>query len=191
MLTPNTGYQRHTGAFAYWAADTGCFRNPDSFDLDRYLHWLATIQYPERCLFATAPDRFCNAETSLALSLPVLPRIRELALPAALVAQNGLMPETTPWNDIDVLFIGGDDTWKLGHEALTLCVEARRRGKQVHVGRVNSLRRLRTAQTMGARSADGTFLARGPDQNLPRMAHWLKALQEQPMFDFWQVDTVH
>jgi hypothetical protein len=35
------------------------------------------------------------------------------------------------------------------------------------------LRRLRYATSIGCHSADGTFLAFGPDRNLPRLLGWL------------------
>ena len=39
--------------------------------------------------------------------------------------------------------------------------------------RVNSLKRLRYAASIGCHSADGTCLAFGPDRNLPRLLGWL------------------
>lgn len=47
------------------------------------------------------------------------------------------------------------------------------------MGRVNSLRRLRLAQAMGCDSADGTYLAYGPDRNLPRLLGWLREINCQ------------
>jgi hypothetical protein len=47
-------------------------------------------------------------------------------------------------------------------------------GKGTHMGRVNSNRRLQYAATIGCDSADGTYLAFGPDQNLPRLLWWLR-----------------
>ncbi len=46
----------------------------------------------------------------------------------------------------------------------------------VHCGRVNSLKRLRYAASIGCQSADGTFLAYGPDRNLPVLLGWLHTL---------------
>lgn len=185
MLTPATGYARHTGSFAAFACDTGCFAQPERYDTGRYLRWLSGIPNPKRCLFATAPDVVCDAAATLRRSLPVLPLIRALGLPAALVAQNGLTVETTPWDELDALFLGGDTAWKLGHEASALVAAARAWGKHCHMGRVNSLRRLQAAAIMGCHSADGTFLARGPDKNLPLMRRWLDVLRVQPHFDLW------
>lgn len=163
-----------------WAADTGCFTQPDRHDDDRYLAWLGRRGlHAERCLFATAPDVVGDASATMRRSLPMLHRIRAAGYPAALVAQNGLVPDAVPWSDIDALFLGGTTAWKLGREAALLSAEARRRGIWVHMGRVNSLRRLILAETMGCDSADGTFLAFGPDKNIPRLRKWLAALSMQ------------
>ncbi|MGW9029334.1 hypothetical protein ACWGQ5_35460 [Streptomyces sp. NPDC055722] len=50
----------------------------------------------------------------------------------------------------------------------------------VHMGRVNSRRRLRIAQAFGCTSCDGTYLAFGPDANLPRLLAWMNELHNTP-----------
>ena len=47
------------------------------------------------------------------------------------------------------------------------------------MGRVNSLRRYRYAQAIGCTSVDGTFLAYGPDVNLPELLSWVSSIQHQ------------
>lgn len=44
---------------------------------------------------------------------------------------------------------------------------------RVHMGRVNTRNRMLAAKAMGCDSADGTYLAYGPDQNLPSLLAWL------------------
>lgn len=63
--------------------------------------------------------------------------------------------------------------WKVGTMAAAVTAEAKRRGKWVHMGRVNSEDRLTRAREMGCDSADGTYLAFGPDVNLPILLGWL------------------
>ena len=63
-----------------------------------------------------------------------------------------------PWDEFDCLFIGGADDFKEGPLVSDACREAKRRGKWVHMGRVNGLRRLRVAQEFGVDSVDGTYL---------------------------------
>lgn len=142
--------------------------------------WFAWVQtHPiEGCLFVTAPDVVGDAAATLAESLPWLPRIREAGYRAALVAQDGLEELEVPWDDMDALFIGGTTDWKMSAHARTLIAEAKRRGKWVHMGRVNSEKRFRYAHFLGCDSADGTFLAFGPDVNLPRLKQWLRATDQ-------------
>lgn len=65
--------------------------------------------------------------------------------------------------------------WKRGPVARQFVAEAKRRGKQVHMGRVNSAMMFRYAQAIGCDSADGTYLTFGPDENLPKLLGWLRA----------------
>lgn len=129
-----------------------------------------------RCLFAVAPDEPMDAHTTLRMSAPWLPRIRTLHVPAAFVAQDGSEAGLIPWEDVDLLFLGGTTAWKTGPAARWVTQQALDRSIPVHMGRVNSLKRLRLAQDFGCTSADGTFLAFGPDQNLPRLLSWLTAV---------------
>jgi hypothetical protein len=53
----------------------------------------------------------------------------------------------------------------------------------VHMGRVNSLKRLRYAEFIGVDSADGTVLTFGPDRRLPEVLGWVHTLKHHtPMF---------
>jgi hypothetical protein len=156
-----------------WAADTGCFNQPTAHNDDDYLHWLAR-RGPSRCLFATAPDVVGDATATLERSIPMLPRIRDVGYPAALVGQDGMTPAMVPWNDIDALFVGGTTGWKLGEAAAALVCEAKERGKWAHMGRVNSGRRVMHAKLIGCDSVDGTYLTFGPDVNGPRAARWMQ-----------------
>jgi hypothetical protein len=177
MDTPAQGNELPSGA--PWAADNGCYGKGYPGD-PIWLSWLASR--PRRrgpCLFAVAPDVVADAAATLWRSAPHLPVIRAHGYRAALVAQNGLEVLEVPWTDFDVLFIGGDTAWKLGPHARRLAYEAKRRGKHVHMGRVNSLRRLRYAAAIGCDSADGTYVKWGPDINLPKVLGWVRDLDTQ------------
>ena len=178
MNTPKNNYLIQDGWA--WAADNGCFGKGYPGD-DKWLAWLTKFSASQRkaCLFATAPDVVANAAMTLERSRPWLPVIRNLGYPAALVAQDGLISETTPWDSFDVLFIGGSTKWKLGDQAKALIVEAKRLGKPVHVGRVNSQRRFLAFAALGAASVDGTYLGFGPEQNTPKLLSWIRHHQTQ------------
>jgi hypothetical protein len=182
IITPKQGNRLPAGAA--WCADNGCFGKGYPGD-EAWIAWLAgfTPEERARCVFAVAPDVVGDAAATMDRSAPWPPRIRALGYPAAYVAQNGLEDLAVPWDDFDVLFIGGDTAWKLGPHARRLAAEAKRRGKGVHMGRVNSERRLRYAQAICCDTADGTFLVFGPDRNLPRLKTWLRGISHPSLLD--------
>jgi hypothetical protein len=171
MRTPNMGNRLLPGP---WGVDTGCYSagGERSFNVTRYLEWLAA-QPLGPCLFATAPDKVGDPVTTWERSAPILPELRKLGVRAALVGQDGLETLPVAWDAFDCFFIGGSTAWKLGPGAAALAREARRRGKWVHMGRVNSGRRYAYAAELGCDSVDGTFLAYGPTKNLPRLLSWV------------------
>lgn len=203
LVTPDTAaqYAGHIADYPTgYAIDNGCFTNPDR-DLDAFLRLVDGLPRAG-CRFAVAPDVVGDMAATWARSAPALDRIRQLGVPAALVAQPGialvspdggplgpdaaLVVEATgepiPWDAFDVLFLGGDDRWKLRLPGTRMLVwTARARGVPVHMGRVNSFTRLWLAQVWGCTSADGTFLAFGPDANLPRLIRWLDDLPTAPL----------
>jgi hypothetical protein len=181
-----------------WCADNGVYSRAYP-GRSQYLRWLASLPDPNRCRFAVAPDVVANHGATLERSWPMLRRIRELGLPVALCAQNGAQADDMPWDYIDVVFLAGIvecvpcgwvpaiadlpldacpeghrlAEWKTGAVAEAITAEAKRRGLWVHMGRVNTRSRVLRAKAMGVDSADGTYLAYGPDQNLPRLLSWL------------------
>ena len=160
-----------------WIADNGIFGDTYPGD-EAYLAWLASRPHLDRCRFAVAPDVVGDHEATLARSLPMLARIRAL-VPVAFVGQDGATPTTVPWDEFDVLFIGGSTAWKLSLDAYDLVRAAHLHGKWVHIGRVNSRQRLQYAGHIDADSADGTYLAYGPDINLPKLLDYLGELDLQ------------
>jgi hypothetical protein len=181
MTGPAQGNEIPPGAA--WAADNGRFGKGWPGE-GAWYRWLGerSVGRERGCLFAVAPDTPLDAAATLALARSWLDRIRELDIPAAFAAQDGseapgLLP---PWDDFDVLFLGGGTSWKTGPSAQRLAAVAKDRGKRVHMGRVNSRRRLAIAAWYGCDSADGTYLAFGPDKNLPKLLAWIDELGRQP-----------
>jgi len=144
-----------------WACDNGAFAG---FREKAFRKMLAKLQGTPGCLWVAAPDVVCDALGTLERFNHWEPIIREMGFPVAFVAQNGLTIDTTPWERLDCLFIGGDDAFKLGPEVRELVAAAKARGKLVHMGRVNSARRLRYAYEIGVDSVDGTQFSRFPDR---------------------------
>lgn len=175
IATPKQGNAIMEGVL--WCADNGCFGKGYPGD-SKWLVWLGTRKYKNMCAFATVPDVVGDAEATLERSEPFFAPVRQLGYRAALVGQDGLASGSVPWDKFDAFFVGGSTEWKLGPDAKALALEAKDRGKWVHVGRVNSRKRLYIAQAMGADSCDGTYMAFGPDINLARMTRWLDEVAE-------------
>jgi hypothetical protein len=175
IMTPKQGNRLPDSV--EWCADNGCYGKDYPGD-EGWLTWLEGFAYAaDRCAFAVAPDVVADAAATLEWSLPFLPQIRDLGYSAAFVAQDGQEHLPVPWGSFDVLFIGGSTEWKLGPAARELVAEAKRRGKPVHMGRVNSRRRYLYADLIGCDSADGTYIAHGPDKNLSTALGWTFTLE--------------
>lgn len=175
MVTPNSGNRLEPGVD--WALDNGCFSAQW-----RHADWVSTLErYADepRCLFAVVPDEVGDAKRTDELWGEHVDTVREYGYRPAYVTQNGC---TRIPDDADAVFAGGDDAWKLGDENAALIADAKRRGLWAHMGRVNSLRRLRFAAFHGYDSVDGTFLAFGPDVNLPRLLRYLSAASHPMLF---------
>lgn len=176
IVTPAAGNRLEAGR--NWCADNSVFADQYPGD-GPFLGWLDGLGHSERCAFVVAPDVVGDAAGTLARSAPMLPAIRRLGYRVALAAQNGLEDLYVPWDDFDCLFIGGDTGWKLGPHARALTAQAHHHGKTVHMGRVNGWGRLRYARQIGCDSVDGTYLAFGPDKNLPKLLRWLAEVNDQ------------
>jgi hypothetical protein len=204
MTTPMQGNRLPPNA--WYAADNGVFGKgwPGYDKWMRWLEATVADYGTERLLFATAPDVVGDSEATFHRSRTWLRVIRNLGAPAAFVAQNGIESNRMiPWREFDILFLGGSPEclhcnwvrpatdftvkncphcrhllteWKLGLGARELTAEAVSRGIKVHMGRVNSKRRLAIAMEFGCATADGTYIAFGPDKNLPRITRWLDEL---------------
>lgn len=181
--TPNQGNIRPPGLV--WCADNGCFGK--GYVEGKWLRWLENnAPDARRCVFATAPDVVGDPVATWRRAAPWLPRIRALGYPAALVAQDGLTPAETPWDEFDALFIGGHPAsqWKLGTAARRLVEAGLERGKHVHMGRVNSGKRYYYADAIGCHSVDGTRLKFHPADTVRDLEHWVATLRDQkPLFE--------
>lgn len=173
IVTPAAG-NRVQPNVRRWCADNAVFADKYPGD-DKYLAWLAKRRWAaDRCTFAVAPDVVGDAVATLVRSAPMFDQIRMAGFPVALAFQDGIRSSMVPWGCFDVAFIGGSTEWKIGQQAEALSWEARCRGKWVHMGRVNSAKRMARAVAMGCDSVDGTFLAFAPDYRLPEVLAWLE-----------------
>lgn len=107
------------------------------------------------------PDQVAGGHASLDLSLRWMRRVLDETPMALLAVQNGMEP-----SDVRAfigprvgIFVGGDTAWKLD-TLPTWCDLGRQLGAWVHVGRVNTARRIGACVRAGATSFDGTSPSR-------------------------------
>lgn len=162
-----------------WAADNGCFA--DTWDEKTWLRWLSADHPRAGCLFATVPDVVGDHQGTLERWETYAPVVRDLGYPVAFIGQDGAEEGEVPWSEMDAFFIGGTTSWKMGQAAFELAMMAQERGKWVHVGRVNSIKRLKYWRNV-AHSSDGTMLAYRPDAYAPRVRGWVDEMR-QPLLD--------
>ena len=143
-----------------WAADNDAFSD---WNEERFIRMLGRLEGIPGCQWVSVPDVVANATETLIRFYNYWKLIDSYGFPIALVGQDGMIPSDVPWELIDCIFIGGTTEWKLGDAARSLTIEAKRRGKLVHMGRVNSNRRLRYAKAIGCDSVDGLKFAKFSD----------------------------
>lgn len=148
-----------------WACDNDAF---NGFSETTFVTMLNRVQGVDGCLWVAAPDVVGDAEATLAQFDDWRAEIVDRNYPVALVGQDGMTLGDVPWPNIDCLFIGGSTEWKLGPEARQLVREAVARDKLVHMGRVNSWKRIRYAGAIGCDSFDGTKFTRFTNLYLER-----------------------
>lgn len=176
MTTPVQGNAIPDGAT--WAADNGKFGKGYPGDAG-FLRWLETLEPGPRCRFVIVPDAPFDAAGTLELYPRLAPAVRAMGFPRALAGQNGMEHLPIPWDDVDVICLGGDTGWKRGLGGGTLARLALERGKPVHMLRVNSHPALALAAGLGCSSADGTFLTKAPEVNLARALVWYSKLDRR------------
>jgi hypothetical protein len=172
IITTPAHYNLVPAAPYFWIADNQVFTG--RFDWGRYLRWLqGLVAVKDRCVGVAVPDVLYQAGATLAQFERYAGPIRELGLPVAYVAQDG--SESLPLPEaFDTLFIGGSIEWKLGPGADAVIARARAREAWVHVGRVNSQKRIRHFQRRGCHSVDGTTIAYSPDKMIKRLEKVLR-----------------
>lgn len=204
LITPHTGNDiagiASTGR--PWAADNGCF---GGFDRAAFLAMLAAIHRAgldlmragspvcTRPLWVVCPDVVGDAYATLQLWREWRHTLKAYNLPAAFVAQDGCEGGYIPWRRVACLFVGGSTAYKESDAVAWLIREAKRHGRMVHVGRVNTERRLRLFDGLGIDSIDGTQFSMFPDTYIPRWAERLRpSLRGQlvapaatPMDELW------
>lgn len=159
-----------------WAADNGCFGGLDGPAFRRMLSRIAGLP---RCLFVVVPDAVGDARATLSLFGEWAEEVAAAGQPLALVGQDGAEDLDIPWGRFDAWFIGGSTGWKLSAASADLSAEAARRGKWLHMGRVNSLRRMRIAHSFGCDSIDGSSASMFGATYIEKYCRWIDGIVSQ------------
>lgn len=99
--------------------------------------------------------------------------------PVAFVGQDGIEDLDIPWDRFSAWFIGGSTVWKLSAASADMVEAALARGKWVHMGRVNSRKRMELADALGCHSFDGTSTSMFPDIYIEKYLRWVSHLKCQ------------
>jgi hypothetical protein len=148
----NMGFALDNGAWTY-------FQQGRSFDERAFMH--AVEKMGHRADWIVLPDIVGGGLRSLDYSLAWLERLRGLPTPVLLAVQNGCeVDDVRSFLSPSVgIFIGGDTAWK-EKTAIEWGKLARKRNCLLHVGRVNSARRIAICAAAGASSFDGSSVSR-------------------------------
>ena len=155
LRTPLTTYARCPGV--EYALDNGCFKRFEKAT------WLRMVQDTDEDppLFITLPDIVGDAARTVELFDAFWHRCNGVRL--ALVLQDGIENVRIPWDRIHAIFIGGSTEFKHSREAFAAARAAKMLDKWVHVGRVNTDKRVRNWVGL-ADSIDGSGMSRFDDR---------------------------
>lgn len=169
-----------------YAFDNGLFRPPDETPAEPHDR-LGVVMMMARAIyeqwpvpmFVVVPDVPYDGEASAVVSEYWRPFFRSAFpdVPLAIAVQDGMTSEVL--DGYDWAFVAGSTDWKLS-TAPYWRRETEKLGKQAHLARVNTNRRLQMARNWGYDAADGTGIWRG-DKNQKK-----GVLDElvQDLFDF-------
>lgn len=132
-----------------WACDNGAFSGFDATEFEAFLVKISGY----RSLFVACPDVVEDARATINRFAEWNDKVKSTGHPVAFVLQDG--QENFELPAADAYFIGGSTEFKLSETAMGLVSECKRQGAWIHMGRVNSLRRIDIAVEMGCDSFDG------------------------------------
>jgi len=153
-----------------WACDNDCFKG---LNAPQFLRCLAKMkEYAAAPMWVTCPDVVGDHVETLRLWNCWSPVLIELGFIPAFVLQDGCSPSDVP--ACDVLFVGGTDQYKLGREAANCVRMGKAAGRAVHMGRVNSLKRIAYAWRIGCDSVDGRQWSSFGETYIPWVLDWFE-----------------
>jgi len=150
--TPLTGYRINKKV--PYILDNGCF---SEFKKNKWISFCLQGMKDEHCLFIVAPDVVGNHTLTRSRFDYWYNEFEHNKW--GFVLQDGLIIKDIPWDKISAVFVGGTTKFKyslLCWKALEL---AKKKGKHIHIGRVNTPKRIVYFHGM-ADTIDGSGLSR-------------------------------
>jgi hypothetical protein len=175
--TPYTSYACDNGVYANFMKGRGWDNEMDV----QYREMLSKLPADNPPMWVLLPDVVADWKATVELGRIYLPILKQLCIPVAVALQDGCDFNEALQFDPDWVFVGGSTEWKLANVS-RICQFFRPKGIKVHVGRVNTARRVRLCQSAGADSCDGTTLNKFCNKNLPRVSREL----HQGCFVLWE-----
>jgi hypothetical protein len=171
LISP--GGWRRPPAWLPYALDNGAFtawKNNKPWDAGAFMDLIERAQGHARPLWIAVPDVVADAKATIALWPEWSQRIHRAAprVQLAFVVQDGMTAADVP-ADASVIFVGGSTDWKWS----TLSMWAKS-FPRIHVGRVNTERRLWQCHEHGVESCDGTGWMRGDQEQIEGLRRYLR-----------------
>lgn len=175
MVSPRSTWQNYW--WIPWALDNGAYTG---FDEEKFKLYLMKAQLcrSNPPLWVAVPDVVADPEKTMEMWHDWVDVVWDCGFRPAFVAQDGMEPQDIP-NNAECVFVGGTTDWKLRNAHRFKGVSP-----WLHIGRVNTLVRLKWCEEIEADSADGTGWFRAGYDNpeakqLQDLVRWFEGSDEQ------------
>lgn len=158
-----------------FGADNDCFKG---FDKAKYEKMIEMLPRVDKLKYVTIPDVVGNYEETIKLFDKWHPLLKNENLPLAFVLQDNMPINEIPFDKFKSLFIGGSTEYKLSKEVADIVRITKEKDKWIHMGRVNSKKRIKYAHSIGCDSVDGTGFSMFPNTHIPSALELLSELSK-------------
>ena len=156
-----------------YAIDNGAFAGLDE---KKFMKIVNNYKNNKKEIFIAVPDIVGNHKETLKMFNNWRDILSDYNL--GFVAQDGMTKNDIP-KEAQAVFIGGSTEFKLGKIAFEIIQIAKEKGLWVHMGRVNSLKRIKYAYESNVDSIDGTKYAMFDKVHLKKALDYISSLQKQ------------
>ena len=180
IVGPNAYKKHRFWPWIFYALDNDAFAawtKGEPWDAAAFFEMLQeTKLQPVKPLWVIVPDVVGDLKATKSNWKKYAGKVAEFGWPLAFAVQDGMKRDDVP-TDADVVFVGGSDQqnwkWRTAHY---WCDHFER----VHIGRVNSIRRVRYSERIGAESVDGSSWFRDPSRSrLTDLENWLAGHEDK------------